>query len=253
MWSRTSSRTLVGTSGYSYKHWAGDIFYPSGLPQTKWLEYYARSFDSVEINVSFYHLPKKQTFESWYAKTPKDFMFAVKGSRYITHMKKLENCEESVEFFFQNTCGLKEKLGVVLWQLPPSFHLNPQRLEGFCNLLRGNTVARKSRQAFEFRHQSWFCREVYALLRDFNYSLCIAHSIRWPSQATVTAADYAYLRFHGGETFDDSNYSDEELQVWASKARAWRSEGRDIYSYFNNDAYGYAITNALRFRELLES
>lgn len=245
------SKIFVGTSGYNYKHWGNDVFYPRELSQTRWLGHYATTFRSVELNVSFYRLPKKQAFEDWFIKTPKDFVFAAKGNRFITHMKKLKECEEPLNSFFENASGLREKLGVVLWQLPPNLHLNKERLQSFCALLVENKIARKSRHAFEFRHESWFCEEVYVLLKKFNFSLCIAHSMRWPHQDIVTA-DYVYLRFHGGEILYGSNYSDGELEGWASKTRAWSSGGKDIYAYFNNDAYGYAISNALKFRELLE-
>jgi len=244
------ARNFIGTSGYDYRHWWDGVFYPREIPQKKWLQFYSKKFNSVELNVSFYRLPTKQTFESWYERTPGDFVFSVKGSRFITHVKKLTNCEEPLNLFFENARDLKEKLGVVLWQLPPNLHFNSDKLATFCRLLMQNETAREHRHAFEFRHQSWFCDEVYELLRRFNFSLCIAHSARWPYDEIVTA-DYVYLRFHGGEMLYGSNYSEEELANWASRAKVWLSEGKDIYAYFNNDAYGYAVVNALRFRELL--
>ncbi len=246
-----SSQVSIGTSGYSYKHWGNGVFYPPKVPQRKWLEHYAKNFNSVELNVSFYRLPKRQTFESWYDRTPEEFVVAVKGNRFITHVKKLHDCQDPLDIFFKNASGLKEKLGIVLWQLPPNLHLNGERLEEFCKLLARDKTARKSRHAFEFRHQSWLCSEVYELLKEFNFSLCIAHSTRWPYEELIVA-DYVYLRFHGGETLYGSNYSDGELQGWASKARVWLDDKKDIYAYFNNDAYGYAVFNALKLRKLLE-
>lgn len=243
-------RVFVGTSGYNYQHWWDGVFYPSNVPQRKWLEYYAQHFDSVELNVSFYRLPKKSVFEGWRRRTPEKFVFAVKGSRFITHVKKLGDCEEPLKLFFENARVLEEKLGIVLWQLPPNLHVNREKLEGFCELLERNEIARNTRHAFEFRHKTWFCDEVYEILRRYKFSLCVAHSNRWPYEEVVTT-DHVYLRFHGGEILYGSNYSDEELEGWAEKARNWLNGERDIYAYFNNDAYGYAVYNALKFRELL--
>lgn len=245
-----SSKLFVGTSGYNYRHWGNNVFYPVGLPQRRWLEHYAKSFSSVELNVSFYRLPKKSTFESWYDRTPMDFVFAVKGSRFITHLKKLVHCEEPLCYFFDNASGLKEKLGIVLWQFPPGFHVNEGKLTHFCELLSSNKVAGKTRHAFEFRHHSWFCQTVYDLLSDFNYSLCIAHSTRWPYEEVLTA-DYVYLRFHGGQTAYGSDYAEEELKRWAAKAKSWLSSRKDVYAFFNNDAHGYAVCDALKLRQLL--
>jgi uncharacterized protein YecE (DUF72 family) len=155
-----------------------------------------------------------------------------------------------LKLFFENASALEKKLGIVLWQLPPNLHVNREKLEGFCELLAQNKIAKNTRHAFEFRHKTWFCKEIYEILRKYKFSLCVAHSNRWPYEEVGTA-DYVYLRFHGGEILYGSNYSDEELEGWAEKAKDWLSEGRDIYAYFNNDAYGYAVYNALKFRELL--
>ncbi|MCK4416678.1 MAG: DUF72 domain-containing protein [Candidatus Latescibacteria bacterium] len=246
-----ASKIFVGTSGYSYLHWWDGVFYPQDIPQRKWLEFYVQSFDSVELNVSFYRLPKKATFEGWHKRTPQDFVFAVKGSRFITHVKKLKDCEEPLKLFLENASGLREKLGVILWQLPPGLHLDQERLGDFCELLSQNDISKSIPQAFEFRHQSWFCQRIYDLLREHNLSLCIGHSQRWPYEEVVTA-DVVYLRFHGGAMLYGSNYSDGELEEWFSKARRWLNEGRSIYAYFNNDAHGFAVQNALTFRRLLQ-
>ncbi len=243
-------KVFVGTSGYNYPHWGGGVFYPTNLPQKNWLEYYAKYFDTVELNVTFYRLPKKETFEGWYRRTPPHFIFAVKGSRFITHVKRLSDCEEPLKLFFNRANGLKEKLGVVLWQLPPGLHLNLMRLENFCRLLREKKYSKNVRHAFEFRHQSWFCSTVYQLLEKEGFSLCIAHSNRWPSEEALTA-NFVYLRFHGGLVLYGSNYSYQELQEWADKAKSWLIGKRDIFAYFNNDAYGYALKNAIEFRQLL--
>ncbi|MDI6689116.1 MAG: DUF72 domain-containing protein [Actinomycetota bacterium] len=245
------TKVFVGTSGYNYLHWWNGVFYPPDVPQRKWLEFYAQHFDTVELNVSFYRLPKRKVFEGWRNRTPNNFIFAVKGSRFITHVKKLAGCEDPLKLFFDNASGLKEKLGIVLWQLPPGLHMNEERLEEFCGLLAQNEIARNTRHAFEFRHKSWFCDEIYELLSKYNFSLCVAHSNRWPF-VEISTADFVYLRFHGGEILYGSNYSDGELKGWSSEAKKWLHEGRDIYAYFNNDAYGFAVYNALKLRELIQ-
>jgi len=243
-------RTFVGTSGYNYSHWSDGVFYPGGLSEREWLEYYANFFNTVELNVSFYRLPKRSTFEGWRKRTPEDFTFVVKGSRYITHIKKLKDCGEALNLFFNHVEGLKEKLGAVLWQLPPNLHINCERLESFCKIIHDLKVSSLTRHSFEFRHRSWFCKEVYSILKKYGFSLCIAHSNYWPYEE-VTTSDFVYLRFHGGEILYGSNYSEKELRDWASKARYWMGKGKDIYAYFNNDAHGFAVKNALRFKELL--
>ena len=243
-------RVFVGTSGYNYKHWSDDVFYPKNLPERKWLEHYGKTFNTVELNVTFYRLPKTETFEGWRMRTEPNFGFAVKGSQYITHVKKFKECEEPVKLFFERAGALKEKLEVVLWQLPPNLKLNLEKLEQFCSLLKNLVSSKNARQSFEFRHQTWFCQEVYELLKNYNFSLCIAHSSRYPRDEVVTA-DFVYLRFHGGEVLYGSNYSDDELDSWASKAKKWLKSGKDIYAYFNNDAHGYAVKNALTFKNLI--
>jgi uncharacterized protein YecE (DUF72 family) len=244
-------KTFVGTSGYNYPHWSDGVFYPRGLPERKWLEYYMSFFNTVELNVSFYRLPKKSVFEGWRKRTPENFRFVVKGSRFITHIKKLKDCEEPLKIFFNNVEGLKKKLGAVLWQLPPNLHANREKLEAFCKIIHGLRVSGSTRHSFEFRHSSWFCEEIYAILRKYGFSLCIAHSKDWPCEELATS-DFIYFRFHGGEILYGSNYSEEELREWASKAKHWMEKRKDIYAYFNNDAHGFAVKNALRFKELLE-
>lgn len=196
--------------------------------------------------MTFYRLPQKSAFKSWYKRTPESFRFVAKGSRFITHIKKLLKVEDALKQFFEFAQELKEKLAVVLWQLPPGMKVNLERLESFCHFLRKHKI----RQVFEFRHPSWFNEDVYSILKKYNFSLCIAHSPDWPLEEVITA-DFVYLRFHGGQSLYGSNYSDEELISWAKKAKAWLKEGLDFYAYFNNDAYGYAIKNALKLKELL--
>jgi len=241
---------FIGTSGYSYKHWANGVFYPPEISSSKWLEYYCQFFNTVELNITFYRLPKKDTFKRWYERTPNNFTFAVKGSRFITHIKKLYNCKEPLELFFSYVQELRERLGVILWQLPPNLHFDEKRIRYFCQLLKSFRFSQNISQAFEFRHKSWFCPELFNIIKDYNFCLCIAHSKRWPYVEKVTA-NFIYLRFHGGEELYGSNYSDRELKYWLDKSKHWLEEGKSVYAYFNNDACGYAIKNALKFRKLL--
>lgn len=243
----STGKTFIGTSGYNYNHWADGVFYPNNLKQNKWLEYYCKCFSTVELNVTFYRLPNESTFKSWYNRTGKNFVYAVKGSRFITHIKKLKDSQELLELFFSRAKLLKNKLGVVLWQLPPGLHKDERRLENFCQLLaKGYNFCR---HAFEFRHKNWFCEQIYSILRYYNYGLCIAHSGRWPYENELTA-DFTYIRFHGGEVLYGSEYSKQELSEWANKIKKWLRNKIDVYAYFNNDAYGYAVKNALQLKEL---
>jgi len=245
-------RVFVGTSGYTYRHWWDGVFYPRTLPQKEWLEFYSQFFDTVELNVSFYRLPNRNTFEGWYQRTPGRFHFSAKGSRFITHIKRLRDCAEPLGVFFDHALGLKEKLNVILWQLPPTFKVNLSRLKEFCSLLTEVSASHPVRQAFEFRDESWFCPDVYRLLREHNFSLCVAHSSTLPYVERATA-DFVYVRFHGGESLYGSNYSEGELRDWSKRITGWLGEGLDVYSYFNNDAFGFAVKNALALRGLLEN
>jgi len=245
-----SANIYIGTSGYNYPHWGGGVFYPGETPKAQWLEHYARHFGSVELNVTFYRLPDRSVFRSWRERTPSQFTFAIKGNRYITHIKRLKDCREPIIRFMRHASALDEKLHVVLWQLHPRMRVDLERLDAFCRLLRASTRAKRVRHAFEFRHESWFCDGVYNLLCARNHALCIAHSPRWP-MTKITTADFAYIRFHGGERLYGSNYSEEELKEWATKMRAWLTRGLDVYAYFNNDAQGFAVRNAMRLRELI--
>lgn len=239
---------FVGTSGFSYKGWS-KIFYPEDLPQRRQLEYYAARYNSVEINNTFYRLPNKSTYAAWRERTPDNFCFAIKGSRYITQTRQLTDTAEAVGNYFERAEALGGKLGVVLWQLPPHLRADQDKLERFCRVLAANEVAKSVRHAAEFRHQSWFTPETYALLRRYNLALVIAHSERWPSAEEVTA-DFVYLRFHGAPKLYTSNYSDDELKGWADKARRW-ADGKDLYAYFNNDVDGHAVKNAQTLSKFL--
>jgi uncharacterized protein YecE (DUF72 family) len=241
---------LIGTSGYTYPHWGGGVFYPEHVPQRRWLEFYGHHFNTVELNVTFYRLVQRAIFEGWYRRTPKEFLFAVKGSRYITHVKRLRDCEEAVQRFSENAEGLREKLKVILWQFPPRFVYQKERLTAFCRLVAESPVMSETRQAFEFRHNSWFASEVFQALERYGFSLCISDSPHLPSIETVTA-DFIYLRFHGSQSLYGSKYSEGELRRWAQKVGTWLKQGKSVYAYFNNDLSGYAIENARRLHEIL--
>ena len=243
-------RVFVGTSGYNYRHWWDGVFYPRTLPQKGWLEFYSQFFDTVELNVTFYRLPNRKTVEGWYQRTPGHFLFSIKGSRFITHIKRLKDCQEPLEVFFDRARGLKDKACVILWQRPPSFKLNLQRAGAFCGLLKDRVGSNPVRQVFEFSDESWFCPEIYDLLEEHNFSLCLAHSPALPS-LEVTMADFVYIRLHGGESLYGSEYSRRELRDWSERIRARLEEDLDVYTYFNNDAFGYAVKNALTLKELL--
>jgi len=236
-------KQFIGTSGWNYSHWQG-IFYPEDLAENKWLLYYTNFFNCVELNVTFYRLPKKEIFLNWYKKTPKDFFFVAKGSRFITHIKKLKDIEKPLDLFMRNVAYLKEKLVACLWQFPPQFKKDIKRIENFLKLLKKTGI----RQAFEFRNTSFFMQDIYSLLKKYNFCLCIAHSEYFPCVKEITS-DFIYLRFHGGNLLYSSNYSDKELKAWADFAQSTK---KDIFAFFNNDAQGFAVKNALRFKELLK-
>ncbi|MDP8218424.1 MAG: DUF72 domain-containing protein [Candidatus Theseobacter exili] len=237
------SEFRLGTSGYSYRHWSNDVFYPSGLSQKKWLEYYATQFDSVELNVTFYRLPSKKTFNGWHRATPDFFTFVIKGSRYITHIKRLKDCEDSLNKIAECADALEEKLTAVLWQLPPSMRADIDRLNIFCDLLEKHSFFSRIEHAFEFRHESWFSEAIITLLQDRTYVLCAAHSGVFPWRDEVTS-DYCYYRFHGENSLYGSDYSDGELEWFAASIRDHLDAGRDVYAFFNNDTNGFAVNNA---------
>src|SRR4030042_6201513 len=246
--SGSKTSLFIGTSGYNYPHWWNGVFYPPDLPQRRWLEFYAEHLDSVELNVSFYRLPKKETFEGWYHRTPQGFLFAVKGSRYITHIKRLKDCREPLSLFLDHASPLKEKLGAVLWQLPPRFKFKKERLEKFCVLLSTLPRSKLHRHAFEFRDESWLCPEAFRILEDFGFAFCIAHGSGLPFIEKITS-NFVYLRLHGGEVLYGSNSFDKELKQWARKIQNWRKKGKTAFVYFNNDAYDFAVKDALSLKK----
>jgi|SRR5579884_3587670 len=234
----------IGTSGWHYKHWLGP-FYPQGLPASKMLDFYLQSFDTVEINNSFYRLPSAETFEAWRKATPKNFVFAVKGSRFITHNKKLGDPEEPIERLFNSVDALKGKLGPILFQLPPMWKVNVPRLESFLRAL-----PRRRQYAFEFRNETWNIAETYATLRRFNAAYCMFHLAGFQSPMEITA-NFTYIRLHGPGGKYQGSYDDAALGQWAARIQDWRASLKDIYVYFDNDQAGYAVTDALRLKQLV--
>lgn len=233
----------IGCSGWSYAHWRG-VFYPQSGSTARWLEIYAESFDTVEINATFYRLPTVRTVEGWAARTPDDFLFAVKASRYLTHVKRLRDLVEGTERMDARLEPLRHagKLGPVLWQLPPHF---PRDDDALASALEALTPGR---HAFEFRDPSWFADDVYDLLRRHGAALVVADRAG-DASPWVDTAPWSYLRFHTGRG-RNGNYSARELRAWAD--RVGNSTG-DVFAYFNNDWQGFAIDNARTLRTLVAS
>jgi uncharacterized protein YecE (DUF72 family) len=233
----------VGTSGWHYPHWQGP-FYPENLPGKDWLAYYAGRLSTVEINNSFYRLPAAATFRDWQAGTPPGFLFAVKASRYITHMKKLKDPEEPLATFLERADGLGDKLGPILFQLPPNWRLNLDRLRSFLEALPGGY-----RFAFEFRDPSWFDEQVYELLVAHQAAFCIYELGGLLSPREVTAG-WAYVRLHGPGGAYRGKYDVQALAGWMGAFSTWMRQGKDVYCYFDNDQAGYAVQNALALQAM---
>jgi len=264
----------IGISGWRYDPWRG-VFYPEGMPHRRELEFCGRHFPTVEINGSFYSLQRPEYYEDWYRETPEGFLFAVKGSRYITHMLRLTNIEKPLaNFFASGILNLREKLGPFLWQFPPMFRYRPERLERFFKLLPRTTqqalsLARKRdarmigrsrlaidanrplRHALEIRHPSFMTADFVRLLRKHGIGLVVADTAgKWPKMFHVTA-DFVYVRLHGDVKIYTSGYSDRALDGWARRIRAWDKAGRDVYVYFDNDVKVKAPFDALNLMRKL--
>jgi uncharacterized protein YecE (DUF72 family) len=238
-------RIFVGTSGWHYKHWIG-TFYP---PETKLHEQfniYKQTFSTVEINNSFYRLPSPETFESWRKESPDNFLFVVKASRYITHQKKLKDPEDTTKRFFENVRYLKEKLGPILFQLPPTWKKNTERLEDFLRVL-----PKKFQYVFEFRNSTWYDEDIFSLLKKYNCAFCIYEIGGHMAPAKVTA-DFVYVRLHGPGNKYQGSYSQEQLAQWAKQCRDWQQQGIDVFVFFDNDEQGYAAFNAQTLQEIMD-
>jgi uncharacterized protein YecE (DUF72 family) len=244
---RTPFPVQVGCSGWNYTDWR-EVVYPQGVPARRWLERYSELFDTVEVNATFYRLIKRESVANWVDQTPASFVFAVKASRFLTHVKRLADIDDPVKRFYERIEPLLEakRLGAVLWQLPETFHRDTHRL--------GELLPRlpAGRHAFEFRHPSWFDREVYELLARHDAALVIGDHPRRGFQTLERTADWRYVRLHYGHRGRRGNYSERELEQWAARLHGWRSEG-EVFVYFNNDWEAFAPRNAAWLEDRLRS
>lgn len=237
---------FIGTSGWSYDHWE-KLFYPEGLKAAKRLSYYTGQFGTVEVNNTFYRLPSEETLEHWKSEAPEGFIFALKASRFITHLKKLKDTAAPLEEFLRRALLLEEHLGSVLFQLPPRWRCNLGRFGEFLELLPFAL-----RFAFEFRDASWINDGINAMLRKKGAAFCI-YSMPGFESPLIRTAPFVYLRFHGAGTLYGGLYPEETIQRWAGLIDGWLEEGADVYAYFNNDAFGHAIANARQLGSLLKN
>jgi uncharacterized protein YecE (DUF72 family) len=235
----------IGCSGWTYKDWTGP-FYPPEVKERERLAYYATRFDTAEINASFYRLPSEAMVAGWAQRVPPGFCFAWKVSRFITHNKKLKDCEDSVALVFGRMAGLGERRGPALIQLPPQLRRDDARLAGFLALLPAG------RRTVEFRHESWYAPAVFQILAEHDAALCISDHHDAPSPWEATAS-WAYVRGHGPSGAYHGSYPDAELRRWANRLQTWRGQGRDVYAYFDNDVKGAAPHDAARLREVCRS
>jgi uncharacterized protein YecE (DUF72 family) len=243
---RRQGRARIGCSGWQYKHWQG-AFYPADCPQAEWLEFYASRFDTVEINNSFYRLPEAATVTRWRERAPAGFLFAFKASRYLTHMKKLKDPEDPLDRLFSRACLLRQKLGPVLYQLPPNFKRDIDRLQTFLRALPHGP-----RHTVEFRDASWYDEEVIETLDAAGVALCL-HDM--PGSATareLARGTFVYVRFHGAESRYAGGYPSQVLEQWAQWLTLQLRAGKDAYVYFNNDVGAHAPRDATKLRELVE-
>ncbi len=233
----------IGTSGWVYKHWR-DVFYLPDLPARAWFAFYAREFSTVEINNSFYRLPSPEMFDAWRKQAPPDFLYAVKASRYITHMKKLKDPEEALREFLARAYRLEETLGPILYQLPPHWRVNLERLEAFLALLPPGY-----RHVIEFRDATWLIEPVFRLMERYHVAHCL-HDMRPLDIPLRITAPPVYIRFHGDIHYE-GDYSNTVLETWAQRIAGWNAQHLDVFAYFNNDPHGYAIKNARTLKEIL--
>jgi uncharacterized protein YecE (DUF72 family) len=239
------AHALIGTSGWNYAGWKDDFY--ARVPRKRWLEYYSERFNALEVDGTFYHLLRENVAQSWYKRTPADFHFAVKGHRYITHIKRLEPPAESLKLQRESTAPLGEKLAAMLWQLPPNLHKDMRKLAIFIAAL---DVWPEVRHVIEFRDRSWFDAEVASLMSRERIALCQSDAASWPIWQAVTT-DLVFVRLHGHASTYASNYGRDALELWAGRVRRWLGEGRAVHVYFDNDAQGYAPWNALSLAEIL--
>jgi uncharacterized protein YecE (DUF72 family) len=235
----------IGTSGYHYKPWVGR-YYPAGMKANQMLAHYQRDFDTVELNNTFYQLPSEETFDAWRRNTPREFLYAVKGSRFITHMIKLKDAQRGLTNFLPRAERLGDKLGPILWQLPPGWNVNVERLEEFLSIL-----PKQHRYTFELRNETWMTDQVLQVLRKYNAAFCIYELAGYRSPIEITA-DWTYIRLHGPTHFKyQGSYSDAQLAEWAERIRGWSRKMKAVYVYFDNDDSAYAVDNAITLKKML--
>jgi uncharacterized protein YecE (DUF72 family) len=242
-------RVRIGCSGWNYAHWRDGVFYPPRCPARRWLSYYAEHFDTVEVNSTFYRLPRRDAVARWAEQTPPEFLFAVKVSRYLTHVKRLREIDVHLPLLLERIAPLADagKLGPLLWQLPPTFVRDDDRLKEALDALPSDL-----RHAVEFRHESWFARAPLELLVARDVALVVGDRPGSPGpDRPEPTADFAFVRFHHGRRGRRGNYSDTELDDWAQTLDAWARRG-EVYAYFNNDWEGFAPRNAAAVRGLVE-
>lgn len=239
------NRVYIGTSGWSYKAWEKE-FYPDDVPKKREFEFYATQFNTVEVNATFYRLPTLKTVRGWRDKAPEGFVFAAKGSRYITHMKKLTNLDGALKRYFERLKPLEARLGVILWQLPPFLKKSPDRLDAFLRRL-----PKRYRHAVEFRDPSWLDAEVFEILRRRNAAHVSLSSLAMPRDFSVTS-ELVYIRFHGLKGGARHDYTRAELKPWADHIRKQTRAGRTVFAYFNNDINVRAPQNARMLRDMVE-
>lgn len=236
----------IGCSGFLYDSWK-DTFYPEGLTQKRWLSYYVKKLDSVELSITFYRLLKKEAFERWYSEAPPGFAFCLKGSRFVTHIKKLKDVTLPLETFFNVTLPLHEKFEVVIWQFPLNLKVNIKNLEGFIEVISKYPV----RHVFEFKQASWLNKKVIKLLSESNIAMCMADSPEFLNDLPVTA-DFVYIQRHGPDGNYALSYSPEQLKDDANKIKEYLKKGKDVYIFFNNDANAYAPQNAMELKKIID-
>ncbi|MCW5976648.1 MAG: DUF72 domain-containing protein [Bryobacteraceae bacterium] len=246
-----AAKAYIGTSGFNYKHWAG-LFYPKGLRQAEWLSHYARTFPTVELNVTFYRFPRAAGLEQWARQTPKGFLFAVKLWRGITHFKKLKNCRQFTANFLEilETLAPRQRAPLLI-QLPPNMRRNVERLEGYLEEIR-ELAGRPWKLAVEFRSADWLCDEVYRALDRQRAAICL-HDMKGSATHEPNGARFVYLRRHGpADARYHGAYPPEDIQEDARRIRRWTNQGRSVYAYFNNDLGGHAVENARQLMEALD-
>jgi len=241
-----SVKYYIGCSGWHYEHWRG-LYYPRELPKPEWLQFYTRQFTTVELNNSFYKLPSEKAFTTWRKSTPDNFIFSVKVSRFITHIKRLKNLGPAVENFLSRADLLGNKLGPLLYQLPPNMKRNDELLQDFLS-----SLPLKYQHVIEFRHESWIDDAVFAILREHNVGLCVFDMPGFGCPLTTTS-NFAYIRFHGSQGLYSSCYSDQELSQWAQRIVRLGKDVKASYIYFNNDVEAFAIKNAITLENYLKN